>query len=65
MIKKLTIMETKTIVLETLKTAGKPLKSGEIAEMTQLDKKLVDKTLKTLKDEELIHSPKRCFYAPQ
>jgi len=53
-------METKTIVLETLKTAGKPLKSGEIAEMTQLDKKLVDKTLKTLKDEELIHSLLLC-----
>ena len=58
-------METKTIVLETLKQADKPLKSGEIAEMAQIDKKLVDKTIKTLMVEDLIHSPKRCFYAPK
>ena len=58
-------METKTIVLDTLKNAGKALKSGEIAEIAQLDKKIVDKTLKVLKDESLIHSPKRCFYEPK
>lgn len=58
-------METKTIVLDTLKNAGKPLKSVEIAEIAQLDKKIVDKTLKSLKDEALIQSPKRCFYEPK
>ncbi len=58
-------METKTIVLETLKQADKPLKSGDIAALAHIDKKLVDKTIKTLKDEGLIHSPKRCFYAPK
>ncbi|MBG0781898.1 MAG: MarR family transcriptional regulator [Bacteroidales bacterium] len=58
-------MEIKNTILETLKTAGKPLKSGEIAEIAHLDKKLVDKTIKTLKDEDLIHSPKRCYYAPK
>ncbi len=36
-------------VLETLQTAGKPLKAGEIAEASGLDKKEVDKAMKVLK----------------
>jgi len=58
-------METKELILNTLKTAGKPLKSGEIADMAKLEKKEVDKFLKKLKDEDLIASPKRCFYSPK
>ena len=41
-------------VLETMKSAGKPLKAGEIAELSGLDKKEVDKAMKDLKAEELI-----------
>jgi DNA-binding IscR family transcriptional regulator len=55
-------MENKQMVLNTLKDAEKPLKSGEIAEKTGLDKKEVDKIIKILKTEELIYSPKNCFY---
>ena len=52
-------------VLETLKVAGKPLKAGEIAEASGLDKKEVDKAMKVLKSEEKIVSPKRCFWEPK
>ena len=55
-------MDTEKIVIETLKKAGKPLKSGEIAEMAGIDKKVVDKAIKALKTEEKIISPKRCYY---
>jgi len=56
-------METKELILTTLKAAEKPLKSGEIADLAQLEKKEVDKFLKKLKDEDLIASPKRCYYS--
>jgi DNA-binding transcriptional regulator GbsR (MarR family) len=52
-------------VLETLRDAGKPLKAGEIAEASGLDKKEVDKAMKVLKAEEKIVSPKRCFWEPK
>lgn len=52
-------------VLETLKNAGKPLKAGEIAEASGLDKKEVDQAMKVLKAEEKIVSPKRCFWEPK
>ncbi len=52
-------------VLETLKAAGKPLKAGEIAEVSGLDKTEVDKAMKVLKAEERIVSPKRCFWEPK
>ncbi len=52
-------------VLQALQTAGKPLKAGEIAEASGLDKKEVDKAMKVLKKEEKIISPKRCFWEPK
>lgn len=51
-------------VLQTLQSAGKPLKAGEIAESSGLDKKEVDKAMKILKAEGKIVSPKRCFWEP-
>lgn len=56
-------MEIKDKVLETLKTSDKPLKGGEIAEISGLAKKDVDKAIKQLKTEDLIEVPKRCFYS--
>ncbi|MBN1119076.1 MAG: MarR family transcriptional regulator [Bacteroidales bacterium] len=58
-------MSAKDQVLEAMKKAGKPLKAGEIAELTNLDKKEVDKAMKDLKKEELIVSPKTCFWEPK
>ncbi len=57
-------MDTLQVVLKALQDAGKPLKGGEIAEITGLDKKEVDKAIKKLKAENKITSPKVCFYAP-
>lgn len=55
---------SKDKVLETLKSAGKALKAGEIAEAAGLDKKDVDKAMKELKADGSIVSPKRCYWQP-
>jgi biotin operon repressor len=56
-------MDTKEIVFETLKKSSEPLKCGQIAEMTGIDKAIVDKAIKALRKEEKVISPKNCFYA--
>jgi len=56
-------MDTKEIVLKTLKESQEPLRPGDIAEKSSIDKKEVDKAIKELKKEDLIISPKRCYYA--
>lgn len=56
-------MDTKELVLSTLKSSNEPMKAGEIAEAANIDKKEVDKALKALKQEEKIISPKRCYYS--
>ncbi len=58
-------MDTTDKVLETMSKAGKPLKAGEIAELSGLDKKEVDKAMKALKKEDKIASPKRCMWEPR
>lgn len=58
-------MDSKNIVLEVLKKEGIPLNAGRIAEISGLDRKEIDKTMKLLKDEELIVSPKRCYWEPK
>jgi len=58
-------MAQKEQVLEALIKAGKPLKAGEIAELSGLDKKEVDKAMKELKAEEAITSPIRCYWEPK
>jgi DNA-binding transcriptional regulator GbsR (MarR family) len=52
-------------VLQAMQNAGKPLKAGEIAEVSGLDKKEVDKAMKVLKKEEKIVSPKVCYWQPK
>ena len=56
------IMEVTDQVLDFLKKSDKPLKGGEIAEGLGIDKKEVDKAIKKLKMQDLIESPKACFY---
>lgn len=55
-------MSQEETILKAVKKAGKPLKSGEIAEMTGIEKKEVDKAIKKLKGDEKIYSPKNCYY---
>jgi len=55
-------MEIKNQVLDAIKKAEQPVNAGKVVELTQLDRKEVDKAMKKLKDEGLIVSPKRCFW---
>jgi len=52
------------LVVEKMKEAGKPLRPGDVAEMTGLPKDEVSKIIQTLKKEGKVISPKRCFWAP-
>jgi len=47
-----------------MKKAGEPVRPGDIAEMTGLDKEAVSKALNALKKDGKIMSPKRCFWSP-
>ena len=49
-------------VLDAMKNAGKELKTGEIAELSGIDKKEVSKIISNLKKIGLVESPKRCYY---
>jgi predicted transcriptional regulator len=42
----------------------KPLKAGEVAEITGIDKTEVSKVIKILRKEGKLISPKNCYYAP-
>jgi len=57
-------METKEQVLAAMKQAGAPVNAGKLVELTGLDRKEVDKAMKTLKAEGAIVSPKVCFWQP-
>ena len=57
-------MEEKTAILETMKKAGEPLNAGKIAELTGLDRKIVDKAMAVMKKEGSIVSPVRCKWEP-
>ena len=56
-------METKELVFKAIENAGKPVKGGEIADATGIDKKEIDKAIKKLVSDGRINSPIRCFYA--
>ena len=49
-------------VLAVMNAAGKPVKAGEIAELSGLDKKVVEKAMNVLKVEGRIVSPVRCCW---
>ncbi|MBI5834962.1 MAG: MarR family transcriptional regulator [Armatimonadetes bacterium] len=57
-------MDAKQQVLDAMKAAGEPLNAGKVAEITGLDRKVVDKAMEQLKKEEAIVSPKRCYWQP-
>lgn len=52
-------------VLAAMEAAGKPMKAGEIATATGLEKKEVDKAMNQLKKEGKIVSPVRCAWEPK
>lgn len=57
-------MEATELVLKTMKDAGEPLNAGKIAELSGLDRKVVDKAMAELKKTGAIVSPVRCKWQP-
>ena len=57
-------METTAKVLETMRSAGKPVSAGEVATLSGLDRKEVDKAFAQLKKDGAIVSPVRCKWQP-
>lgn len=57
-------MEIKDLILKTMTEAGKPLSAGEVATLSGIDRKEVDKVFAALKKEGLIVSPVRCKWQP-
>lgn len=55
-------MENRKKIIDLLSKHEEGLKSGQISEMTGIDKKEVDKEMDKLKKEEMLVSPKRCFW---
>ncbi len=55
-------MEPKDAIIKALEKSGKPMKGGEIADATGVDKKDVDKLIKKLVAEGKVDSPVRCYY---
>ncbi|MCG8701256.1 MAG: helix-turn-helix domain-containing protein [Bacteroidales bacterium] len=55
-------MDNLNLVLKTFEETGEPLKGGEVAQKTGIDKNEVSKHIKTLIANGKIYSPKRCFY---
>ena len=56
-------MDSKEKVLSAMKKSGKPMKGGEIAELSGIAQKEVDKAIKSLVAEGKILSPQRCYYS--
>ena len=57
-------MSEKEQVLEAMRKAGEPLNAGKVAELTGLDRKIVDKAFADMKKEGSIVSPVRCKWEP-
>lgn len=51
-------------MLKTMREAGKPVAAGEVATLSGLDRKVVDKVFAELKKEGAIVSPVRCKWTP-
>jgi len=57
-------MSEKDTILEAMRKAGEPLNAGEVAELTGLDRKVVDKAFAEMKKDGSIVSPVRCKWEP-
>lgn len=57
-------MSEKEQILDVMRKAGQPLNAGKVAELTGLDRKVVDKTFAEMKKAGEIVSPVRCKWEP-
>jgi hypothetical protein len=56
--------DNEQIVYNAMKKAGKPVRPGDVANMTGLDGQDISKAISGLKKKGKVNSPKRCYYAP-
>ncbi|MCF0205939.1 MAG: MarR family transcriptional regulator [Bacteroidales bacterium] len=54
-------MTNRDKIIEAFKSKG-AMKAGEVAAATGLDKAVVDKELDAMKKENMLVSPKRCYW---
>ena len=57
-------MSEKETILKAMKKAGEPLSAGKVAELTGLDRKVIDKAFAEMKKDGIIVSPVRCKWEP-
>lgn len=57
-------MNEQELILKAMQEAGEPLNAGKIAELTGLDRKVVDKAMAAMKKDGSIVSPVRCKWEP-
>ena len=57
-------MSEREVILEAMKKAGEPLSAGKVAELTGLDRKIVDNMFSEMKKDGIIVSPVRCKWEP-
>lgn len=57
-------MEVADKILASMKKAKKPLSAGQLAELTGVERKEIDKAMKALKTTGKITSPKVCYWEP-
>ena len=57
-------MTDKEKILQGMKEAGTPLNAGKVAELSGLDRKIVDKEFAAMKKTGEIVSPVRCKWEP-
>ncbi len=50
-------------VLDAMKKAGKPVRTGDVAKMIGVDNKEVSKVISGLKKKGRVISPTRCYYS--
>lgn len=55
-------MEIREKIIMVLKE-NKELTAGQIAEKTGIDKKIIEKEMKKMKEDNVIISPKRCYWS--
>ena len=58
-------MDVTEQIIEAMEKSAQPMSAGQVADVTGIDRKEIDKAMKALKKEEKIVSPKRCYWEPK
>jgi biotin operon repressor len=55
-------MTTEEKILALLKQNSEPMSAGQLAENSGIDRKTIDKAMKSLKESGSIVSPRKCYW---